>query len=54
MQSRVYRSFGNLLIEINGKQYSFTGERYPVDEKGRDFYFEPHETKYFIIEEKEF
>ena len=24
-----------------------------VDEKGKDLYFEPHETKYFIVEEKE-
>jgi hypothetical protein len=29
------------------------GERHFVDEKGKDLYFEPHETKYFIVEEKE-
>ena len=44
---RLYRPRASLLTDC------FTGERYLVDEKGKDFYFEPHETKYFIVEEKE-
>ena len=45
---RLYRPRATLLTDC------FTVERYLVDEKGKDFYFEPHKTKYFIIEEKEF
>lgn len=44
---RLYRPRASFLTDC------FTGERYLVDEKGKDFYFEPHETKYFIVEEKE-
>ena len=44
---RLYRPRASFLTDC------FTGERYLVDERGRDFYFEPHETKYFIIEETE-
>jgi hypothetical protein len=44
---RLYRPRASFLTDC------FTGERYLVDEKGKDLYFEPHETKYFIVEEKE-
>jgi hypothetical protein len=44
---RLYRPRASFLTDC------FTGERHFVDEKGKDLYFEPHETKYFIVEEKE-
>ncbi len=44
---RLYRPRPSVLTDC------FTGERHFVDEKGKDLYFEPHETKYFIVEEKE-
>ena len=43
---RLYRPRASFLTDC------FTGERHFVDEKGKDLYFEPHETKYFIVEEK--
>ncbi len=44
---RLYRPRPSLLTDC------FTGERYFVDRDGTEVLFAPHETKFFIVEEKE-
>ena len=62
MISKIHNKNGNMVIDINGKLYRpkasvltdcFTGKRYFVDRMGTEFSFSPHETKFFIVEEKE-
>ena len=44
---KLYRPKASVLTDC------FTGKRYFVDRMGTEFSFAPHETKFFIVEEKE-